>query len=70
MKFVMKFLQEKRGLVVGIANRHFIAAGCARAFCDAGAQLDFILLSIAYCPKEDLHGRITDCSRDGLAGLM
>jgi len=35
----MNFLQGKRGLVVGIANEHTIAAGCARAFCDTGAQL-------------------------------
>jgi len=32
-------LQGKRGLVVGIANEHSIAAGCARAFCAAGATL-------------------------------
>lgn len=110
----------KRGLVVGIANGHSIAAGCARAFNEAGAQLaityqndkakayvqpvaeevhadlmllldveddaqldavferieadwgklDFLLHSIAYYPKEDLHGRVTDCSRDGFAQAM
>jgi enoyl-[acyl-carrier protein] reductase I len=32
-------LSGKRGLVVGIANEHSIAAGCARAFAGAGATL-------------------------------
>ncbi|SHK21882.1 Enoyl-[acyl-carrier-protein] reductase [NADH] [Roseomonas rosea] len=32
-------LTGKRGLVVGIANEHSIAYGCARAFRDAGAEL-------------------------------
>ena len=115
-----QLINGKRGLVVGIANGHSIAAGCARAFRDAGAQLtvtylndkakpyvqpvaeevgadlllpldveddaqldavferieaewgdlDFLLHSIAYCPMEDLHGRVTDCSRTGFAQAM
>lgn len=32
--------------------------------------LDFLLHSIAYCPMEDLHGRVTDCSREGFARAM
>ena len=32
-------LRGKRGLVIGIANEHSIAAGCARAFHAAGATL-------------------------------
>ena len=32
-------LAGKRGLVVGIANEHSIAAGCATAFRQAGAEL-------------------------------
>ncbi|HJW03431.1 MAG TPA: enoyl-ACP reductase FabI [Azospira sp.] len=28
-------------------------------------KLDFLLHSIAFAPKEDLHGRVTDCSRQG-----
>ena len=28
-------------------------------------RLDFLLHSIAYASKDDLHGRLTDCSRDG-----
>jgi enoyl-[acyl-carrier protein] reductase I len=113
-------LEGKRGLVVGIANKHSIASGCARAFKKAGGQLaitylnerarrhvepvaqsvsaallmpldveddaqtdavfekienswgqlDFLLHSVAYCPKEDLHGRVVDCSRQGFARAM
>jgi enoyl-[acyl-carrier protein] reductase I len=33
-------------------------------------ELDFILHSIAYCPKNDLHGRVTDCSRIGFSQAM
>ena len=32
-------LQGKKGLVVGIANEHSIAWGCARAFHATGADL-------------------------------
>ncbi len=117
---MMNLLEGKRGLVIGIANGDSIAAGCARAFEKAGAQLavtylndrakpfvqpiaddvgadiflpldveddaqldalfqqietqwgqlDFLLHSIAYCPQEDLHGRVTDCSRAGFAQAM
>lgn len=110
-------LAGKKGLVVGIANEHSIAAGCARAFRDTGAELaatylndkarpcvepvaraieakitmpldveqddslnavferiraewgrlDFLLHSIAYCPKTDPQGRLVDSSRKGFA---
>ncbi|MGY6570785.1 MAG: enoyl-ACP reductase FabI [Salinarimonas sp.] len=113
-------LAGKVGLVVGIANDKSIAAGCARAFADAGAalaitylnerarphvapvsealgaelllpldlsddtqleavfeairqkwgRLDFLLHSVAFCPREDLHGRVVDCSRDGFSQAM
>jgi len=113
-------LAGKVGLVAGVANEHSIAAGCARAFRAAGAELaltylndrakpfvtplaaavdasvllpldveaegslesvfagikakwgrlDFLLHSIAFCPREDLHGRVTDCSRAGFARAM
>ena len=33
-------------------------------------RLDFALHSIAFCPKADLHGRVTDCSRQGFARAM
>jgi enoyl-[acyl-carrier protein] reductase I len=113
-------LAGKRGLVVGIANEHSIAFGCAQAFRTAGAdlaitylnakaepyvrplaealqspiivpcdvrepgqlealfariekewgKLDFVLHSIAFAPKEDLHSRITDSSQAGFALAM
>ena len=120
MKLPTDLLAGKKGLVVGIANQHSIAAGCASAFSNAGAdlavtylndkakpyvqpvaeavdagifmpldveadgqldavfdaieqrwgRLDFLLHSIAYCPIEDLHGRVIDCSREGFARAM
>ncbi|WP_244886591.1 enoyl-ACP reductase FabI [Chromobacterium amazonense] len=33
-------------------------------------SLDFIIHSIAYCPAEDLHGRVTDCSLEGFQQAM
>lgn len=113
-------LHGMKGLVVGIANEHSIAMGCARAFHRAGAELaitwvndkarpyveplarqleasitlpldveqpgqlervfdaigvrwgrlDFLLHSIAFAPKSDLHGRVVDSSRDGFARAM
>ena len=33
-------------------------------------RLDFLLHSIAYAPMDDLHGRLTDCSRDGFLESM
>lgn len=32
--------------------------------------LDVLIHAIAFCPKEDLHGRVIDCSRDGFALAM
>ncbi|TFW13198.1 enoyl-ACP reductase FabI [Duganella callida] len=113
-------LHGKKGLVVGIANEHSIAYGCARAFRAAGAELaltylneqaeahvrplaqaldsalllpcdvrvagqleavfarlgahwgklDFLLHAIAYAPRDDLHGRLLDCSAEGFALAM
>ncbi|RCK28923.1 enoyl-ACP reductase FabI [Thalassospira lucentensis] len=33
-------------------------------------KLDFVLHSIAFAPADDLHGRVTDCSRDGFLMAM
>lgn len=113
-------LSGKRGLVIGIANEHSIATGCALAFRDAGAELavtylnekaepfvrpvaealearivvpcdvqvqdqleavfariekdwgtlDFVLHSIAFAPRDDLHSNLVDCSADGFALAM
>ena len=113
-------LKGKVGLIVGVANEHSIAAGCAKALADQGAELaltylnekarsfvepvaiatdakgffpldvrnddeleavfesvkalwgrlDFLIHSIAYCPKDDLHAPVIDCSREGFAEAM
>jgi enoyl-[acyl-carrier protein] reductase I len=115
-----KLLRGHKGLVVGIANEHSIAWGCARAFRRLGAELaitylndkakpfveplakeidapilmpldvriegqteavfkrierdwgrlDFLLHSIAFAPKEALHGRVVDVPRDGFLQAM
>lgn len=33
-------------------------------------SLDFVIHSIAFAPRDDLHGRIIDCSRDGFLQAM
>ncbi|MCA1494442.1 enoyl-ACP reductase FabI [Sinorhizobium alkalisoli] len=33
-------------------------------------RLDFVLHSIAFAPREDLHGRVVDCSKDGFLKAM
>lgn len=33
-------------------------------------KLDFLLHSIAFAPREDLHGRVTDCSQEGFDMAM
>jgi enoyl-[acyl-carrier protein] reductase I len=38
-------LRDKRGLVVGVANEHSIAYGCAKAFHEAGAELAITYLN-------------------------
>lgn len=113
-------LAGRRGLVVGIANEHSIAAGCATAFraaeadlaitylndkaepfvrpvaeslaapivmpCDVRipgqleqvfariecewGRLDFLLHSIAFAPREDLHTSLVNCSAEGFALAM
>lgn len=113
-------LTGKKALIVGIANEHSIAWGCASAFRKCGAELaitylnqkaepyvrplaekvdapifmpmdvtndteldalfdviektwgkiDILLHSIAYAPREDLQGRVIDCSREGFRAAM
>jgi enoyl-[acyl-carrier protein] reductase I len=115
-----KPLSGKKGLVLGIANEHSLAYGCAMGFRALGAELavtwlndqakphveplakaldapivmpcdvtvpghldavframektwdtiDFALHAIAFAPKDDLHGRLSDCSRDGFLLAM
>jgi enoyl-[acyl-carrier protein] reductase I len=33
-------------------------------------RIDTCLHSVAYCPREDLHGRVVDCSREGFGIAM
>lgn len=33
-------------------------------------SIDFVIHSIAFAPRDDLHGRIVDCSRDGFLKSM
>jgi enoyl-[acyl-carrier protein] reductase I len=113
-------LKGKLGLVVGIANEHSIAYGCAAKLRAFGAELavtylndkaepyvrpladriqaslvlpldvekpgeleavfaaikakwgrlDFVIHSIAFAPRADLHGRVVDCSADGFSQAM
>ena len=37
---------------------------------DRWGRLDFLLHSIAFSPKDDLHGRVVDSSREGFARAM
>ncbi|WP_193179612.1 enoyl-ACP reductase FabI [Nisaea sediminum] len=37
---------------------------------DRWGRLDTLLHSIAFCPKDDLHGRVIDCSAKGFATAM
>ena len=109
-----------KALVVGIANEHSIAYGCAKAFRELGAELaityldekakkfvephaqalqtsifapldvqkpgqleslferiagewghlDILVHSIAWAPKDDLQGRLLDCSPEGFVKAM
>ncbi len=113
-------LKGKCGLVVGVANEHSIAFGCADKVRAFGAEvaltylndkarphveplaekiaaglflpldvdqpgqleavfaaidakwgkLDFVIHSIAFAPKADLHGRVVDCSEAGFLQAM
>jgi enoyl-[acyl-carrier protein] reductase I len=66
-------LSGKKGLIIGIANEHSLAFGCARHFHAGGAELAITYLNARaepYVRKEDLSARITDCSAEGFALAM
>lgn len=46
-----------------------LEAGFARIR-DEWERLDFVLHSIAFAPREDLHGRVVDCSAEGFGLAM
>lgn len=56
MKLDVTQPQEQEALFEAIATRW--------------GKLDFLLHSIAFAPKEDLQGRVVDCSRDGFLTAM
>lgn len=120
MKNIQSPLAGKKGLIIGIANEHSIAYGCATVLKALGAEcavtylnekaekyvrplaetldsplvlpldveqpgqlaavfdainqqwggLDFVIHSIAFCPMDDLHGRVTDVSLAGFQQAM
>ncbi|MBV8650766.1 MAG: enoyl-ACP reductase FabI [Alphaproteobacteria bacterium] len=41
-----------------------------RSIKDTWGRLDFAVHSMAFAPKEDLHGRVVDCSREGFLMAM
>ena len=51
----MKMLENKVALIVGVANSHSIATGCAQAFADAGAQI--VLTYVNEKAKHYPHGK-------------
>lgn len=40
------------------------------AISERWGKLDFLIHSIAFAPQQDLHGRLVDCSREGLLQAM
>jgi len=54
-------LQGKRGLIVGIANHSSIAAGCSRAFANAGATLAATYLNDKALPYVQAVTEPLDC---------
>jgi enoyl-[acyl-carrier protein] reductase I len=44
--------------------------GAFEAIGEAWGNLDFVIHSIAYAPRDDLHGRILDCSQAGFLMAM
>jgi enoyl-[acyl-carrier protein] reductase I len=44
--------------------------GVFERIADNWGRLDFVVHSMAFAPKEDLHGRVVDCSRDGFLLAM
>src|SRR5881275_2664599 len=66
-------LAGKKALVVGIANDSSIAYGCAKVFGEVTAKwgnLDILVHSIAFAPREDLQGGLANCSAEGFAKAM
>lgn len=56
-------------LPLDVQDDHQLAA-LFKTISEHWGMLDFVLHSIAYCPKADLHGRVTDCSKEGFSKAM
>ena len=41
-----------------------------RAIADKWGRIDFVVHSMAFAPRADLHGRVIDCSREGFLTAM
>ena len=45
-------------------------AGVFDTIAERWGKIDICLHSIAFCPRDDLHARVVDCSRDGFVTAM
>ena len=43
---------------------------CSGEISSRWGKLDTLVHSIAFCPKDDLHGRVVDCSAEGFGLAM
>jgi enoyl-[acyl-carrier protein] reductase I len=62
-------LDAKILLPLDLRNAGELEAVFERIRSDWG-RLDFLLHAIAFAPRDDLHGRVVDCSRDGFLQAM
>ncbi len=66
---VAKTVEADLFLPLDVTDHAQMDAVFARIEKDWG-KLDFLLHSIAFCPRDDLHGRVVDCSQEGFALAM
>ena len=71
-KFVEPLAQEAEGADLHAARRRRRARWrrCSSASSKEWGRLDFLVHSIAFSPKDALHGRVVDVSREGFATTM
>src|SRR6266550_2421233 len=63
-------LQNKQGIIFGVANKRSIAWATAQALHEAGGRLDFVIHSIAFAPREALEGEYMKVGRDGFLSAL
>lgn len=66
---VAESLEAEIVLPLDVADDEQYAKVFARLH-EAWGRIDICLHSVAFCPKEDLHARVVDCSRDGFTKAM